>query len=119
MEKPKLVEKFADNGEHSHWELVDNKTGQMLWRENDPMDEKVIIEGHKFRRGDICDIYDIERDKQMFFNRDAGFIVSLIGNKKYTFGEKIPYDSYPGDIGRIKDKWEIRMKEAVKIWRNS
>jgi len=25
-----LVERFADNGEHSHWELVDD-WGQVLW----------------------------------------------------------------------------------------
>lgn len=29
-EKPILVEKFADNGEHSHWELIDNE-GKVLW----------------------------------------------------------------------------------------
>lgn len=24
MNKPKVVERFADNGEHSHWELINS-----------------------------------------------------------------------------------------------
>lgn len=31
MKKPILNEKFADNGEHSHWELIDANTGEVLW----------------------------------------------------------------------------------------
>lgn len=31
MKKPVIVEKFADNGEHSHWSLVDCETGELLW----------------------------------------------------------------------------------------
>lgn len=30
--KPILVEKYADNGKHSHWELIDNE-GNVLWSE--------------------------------------------------------------------------------------
>jgi hypothetical protein len=26
-----LVERFADNGEHSHWELIDRSTGAVEW----------------------------------------------------------------------------------------
>lgn len=28
-----IVEKFTDNGEHSHWELVDKNTGSVKWSE--------------------------------------------------------------------------------------
>lgn len=35
MKKPILNEKFADNGEHSHWELIDANTGEVLWEEID------------------------------------------------------------------------------------
>lgn len=34
MEKPTIVEKFADNGEHSHWELVNSETCETLWIED-------------------------------------------------------------------------------------
>ena len=36
MKEPKVVERFADNGEHSHYELVDAETGNVLWREGFP-----------------------------------------------------------------------------------
>lgn len=29
--QPYLVERFADNGEISHWELIDYKNGDVLW----------------------------------------------------------------------------------------
>jgi len=31
IEKPTLVERFADNGEHSHWALVETSSGQEIW----------------------------------------------------------------------------------------
>jgi hypothetical protein len=31
MEKPILIEAFADNGELSHWELIDTENGSVLW----------------------------------------------------------------------------------------
>lgn len=33
MKKPVVVERFADNGAHSHWELIDADTGAVLWAE--------------------------------------------------------------------------------------
>ena len=33
MKEPKVIEKFADNGEHSHWKLIDDETGEVLWSE--------------------------------------------------------------------------------------
>ena len=38
MKEPKVIEIFADNGEHSHWQLIDSN-GNILWSE-DPMDMK-------------------------------------------------------------------------------
>lgn len=34
MEKPIINEVFADNGEHSHWELINAETGELLWSED-------------------------------------------------------------------------------------
>lgn len=34
MKKPYVLECFADNGEHSHWELLNSETGETLWSEN-------------------------------------------------------------------------------------
>lgn len=33
MEKPTIVERFADNGEHSHYALIETETGELLWSE--------------------------------------------------------------------------------------
>ena len=39
--KPTIVRCFADNGEHSHWKLVDSDTGKELWnQENDKQEGK-------------------------------------------------------------------------------
>lgn len=35
MNKPTIKECFADNGEHSHWELIDSDTGKVLWSEGE------------------------------------------------------------------------------------
>ena len=34
MEKPIINEVFADNGEHSYWELINAETGELLWSED-------------------------------------------------------------------------------------
>lgn len=33
MKKPIIVERFADNGEHSHYDLIEVETGELLWSE--------------------------------------------------------------------------------------
>ena len=43
--KPIVVEVFADNGEHSHWSLIDSKTGDTIWEESEPIgrtDEELV-----------------------------------------------------------------------------
>lgn len=40
MKRPELVERFSDNGEHSHWELIDDN-GEVLWVEP-PKDESIF-----------------------------------------------------------------------------
>lgn len=123
MNKPKIVEMLDNNGQHSHWELMDLDTGKILWSETSPENEFIEIEGHKFRRGDIYDIYECERDKDRFLNREAGFIVKTFGDKDnspqlFKFSESIAYDSYPHEISSKKDKWIQRMDKAISLWIN-
>ena len=111
MNKPKVIEKFADNGEHSHWELIDSDTGTVLWSEDSNVNEIIEIEGYKI-------------NKQMFLNREAGFIVRTYGDKnhkpqEFRFGEPIAYESTSYDIYGKKDKWKKRMNEAIALWKNS
>lgn len=44
MKEPKVIEKFADNGEHSHWELIAPDTGILLWSEDSNVDEIICAE---------------------------------------------------------------------------
>ena len=122
MKKPIVLEIFADNGQHSHWELKNPDTGRILWSEISPDDEIIEIEEYRFRRGDIYDIYDCERDKQMFLNREAGFIVKTYGDKDhepqmFKFGESISFESTSYQIYDKKHKWELRMKKAIALWK--
>lgn len=34
MNKPIIKEVFADNGEHSHWELINSDNGEVIWTED-------------------------------------------------------------------------------------
>ena len=34
MKKPTIIERFTDNGEHSHYELFKTETGELLWSED-------------------------------------------------------------------------------------
>lgn len=38
--KPVVNEVFADNGEHSHWELIDSTNGKILWTEAEDSTDK-------------------------------------------------------------------------------
>ncbi len=62
MDKPEVIERYADNGAHSHWELVDGNTGEMLWSEDEAADmghnlqqAKVAIPGCTGEKHALCD----------------------------------------------------------------
>jgi hypothetical protein len=85
---------------------------------HNPNNEILTIESYTFRRGDITDIYDVEKYKETFLNREAGFIIKLKNGNATTFSEKIPYESYSSEIYEKKDKWKKKMEEAIKLWKN-
>lgn len=39
MKEPQVIEVYTDNGEHSHWRLIDVETGDNLWSEYPEEDE--------------------------------------------------------------------------------
>lgn len=54
MEKPILVERFADNGEHSHWELLEPSDCAILWsNEKDEEDEDDTTQWTERITGDL------------------------------------------------------------------
>jgi len=76
----------------------------------------IIVEGHKIETKDIFDIHEIEKYKKMFLNREAGFVIKMIGGKEHRFCQTIPYESYPSEISDIKDKWEKLRNKVVEQW---
>jgi len=46
MDKPIIVEQYADNGEFSHWHLIDTQTGCVMWssfpEESEAKGQKII-----------------------------------------------------------------------------
>jgi hypothetical protein len=78
---------------------------------------EIIVQSRKIETKDIVSITDIESNKSMFLNREAGFIIYFIDNGQIKFKQDIPYDSTPNEISKIKHKWDKLQSEVYKIWR--
>jgi hypothetical protein len=50
--QPIIIERFADNGEHSHWQLV-NSEGEILWSEDPTPQRNDKNIGRNLRRESI------------------------------------------------------------------
>lgn len=88
MERPILVDQFADNGDLSHWHLVNAETGEVLWSS---FPEETIARGEKIS-GAVSPTYvsdeeirtqSIEKTKDVAgspagFNKGAHWMRSLI-----------------------------------------
>ena len=68
-DKPKVQEIFADNGEHSHFELFDTLTGATLWSESSVKTVKLdavvihrLLEQKEAVYNDICAWFETEYD---------------------------------------------------------
>jgi len=78
---------------------------------------EIIVLGHKIDTKDITDIYDVERDKRMFLNREAGFIILFMDGSRKAFKENIPYESYSSEIIEAKQRWAKLQKEVIDKWK--
>ena len=77
---------------------------------------EIIILGQKVDTKDITEIFEIERDKKMFLNREAGFVIVFMDGSRKVFKENIFYESYPSQISGKKEKWERLQKEVEDKW---
>lgn len=83
----------------------------------------ITIRNYRFNKNDIYDIYDIERDVDVFYNCQAGFVVETYGtvnnpSQRIKFYEDIPYKSTLQVIRQYKNKWEKEMLNAIKLWKS-
>lgn len=77
---------------------------------------EIIVLGQVIDTKKITEIYEIERDKRMFLNREAGFVIVFMDGSKKTFGERIPYESYASQISHTKSVWAKLQKEVTEKW---
>lgn len=77
---------------------------------------KIIVLGEVIETKEITEIYDIERGKTMFLNRDAGFIIRFMDGSKKIFSENIPYERTYWQIREVKCKWEKLQREVTEKW---
>lgn len=65
--KPLIIEKFADNGEFSHYELINSENGELLWSEDDENNFSTIkISGFMIRSDkDSLKIQHMSNDKSI------------------------------------------------------
>lgn len=93
MNKPIIKEVFADNGEHSHWELINSDNGEVIWTE-DKFNQRIeYVPIKSIAQNSICfddfrsekTIY-VAKDKILFKTEIETFRMPLSGqrtDKKY------------------------------------
>lgn len=80
---------------------------------------EILVQDKVLKVADIVDIFDAEAHKEMFLNREAGFVVVMKDGSQFKFSQNIPYDSYPHEISEYKTKWKKLMDSVVREWRDA
>lgn len=105
MKKPIVVEKFTDNGEHSHWELIHPETGKLLWSED-----------AQRKDSDLAGIEIISEERQRHFSVEGWTIED---DQKYTNGQLVDaaicYAMEPEDR-KIFKEFFLRFWPWSKAW---
>lgn len=79
---------------------------------------QILVQNKVVETKEIADIVDIEADKKMFLNRDAGFKIILLNGEVLSFIEPIAYESTPLDISYKKQKWARLMNDVKAKWQS-
>lgn len=67
MNKPIIVEQYADNGEFSHWHLIKVETGEVLWSS---FPEETIAQGQKIISSNLPVIKSVNEQQPQPFQTD-------------------------------------------------
>ena len=105
MEKPIIIDIFTDNGDLSHYELIDVSTGDVLWSS---FPEETIAMGRKINDCNQADelSFWFMRDNHTFIKIESNNLNEIIGeykkiSKKYPYGMVCP-------VTLIRDGDELR-----------
>lgn len=67
---PLIVEIYTDNGEHSHFKLIDIETGKILWEENEESNLEELVKDFEEKVINMCtkfwNYYERENYKKYF-----------------------------------------------------
>lgn len=77
---------------------------------------EIIVLGTKIDTKQITAIFEVERDKKYFLNREAGFIIQFMDGTHKIFKEDIPYETYSSQIANIKGRWDKLREEVTAKW---
>lgn len=69
MQQPIIKGCFADNGGHSHWELINSETGEKLWTEYELNKRVEYVPIKSIAQGSIC-YDDFRNEKTIFVAKD-------------------------------------------------
>ena len=92
MNRPTIVERFADNGDHSHYALIDTETGELLWSEAPEEEIQELI------------------DKS-----PTGSCMNIISEEGLSELYRIAYNDGFDHVGDKKDIIKHRRKQIKKI----
>lgn len=85
--KTVMAEKFADNGQHSHWEITNKETGEVLFRLGTTNDGEPFKPGEKIHyAGDIFIVHENHGDSGVVY--EPGYEKGKVGFRWNAYGEK-------------------------------
>lgn len=128
IQQPKFIldEVFADNGEHSHWSLIDASTGVKVWSE-DP--EECKAQGHPVKLNKLAEAYansignddgTAAFDYKRGYNAGVASLTSQIEqlSKELDFEKSVANAQVQINNELVKEKEEIeRLKSELTHWK--
>lgn len=79
---------------------------------------KILVQDTVVETLDIADVFDVNRDSQIMWNRRAGFVVLFLDNTRIEFGVNIPPETYPREVEEVKKLWKRRMDAVIEKWQS-
>ena len=98
--KPTLVERFTDNGEHSHWALVETLTGQEVWTSLPTPDQGIVNDWKSV---------EFPPKLKTFYNEDNHLVRQVSIEVLVSDGETVWTESFNEDFG---------FHESITFWKH-
>jgi len=106
--EPKLVEKFADNGDHSHWELINPDTNEIIWSEESDVSKDEMTGKLTYQ---LSLLINTSAEVQTFIEKYKAKLRRT--TKHFDIAEKIEYvpGEYIWHLDTSMVNWHFELKE--------